>query len=348
VTSVSSVSRLSILHVCCTDAFAGVERHIAALAADQAARGHEVHVIGGHPEMITRHIGDRQVAHQPARTIPQTFAAMRRVPRPSVINAHMTAAELAAVTSVRMRGVPVVSTRHFAQPRGSRPLSRPLVRAAARRLAAQIAVSQYVADHIDNPSTVIHSGVATRPDGLPADSRQPVVLIAQRLEPEKATHLGIEAFATSGLAGVGWRLQIAGDGALRGSLEHLATALGVGGAVDFLGRREDVESLMSTAAVLLAPRPDEGYGLTVLEAMAAGLPVVAAASGGHLETVGVVPDAALFQPNDSGDAGRLLARLAQDPAGRDTYGKSLQATQRTDFTVEAQSTATEAVYRGEL
>ena len=59
-TSVSSVSRLSILHVCCTDAFAGVERHIAALAADQAARGHEVHVIGGHPEMITRHIGDRQ------------------------------------------------------------------------------------------------------------------------------------------------------------------------------------------------------------------------------------------------------------------------------------------------
>ena len=37
------VSRLSILHVCCTDAFAGVERHMAALAADQAARGHEVH-----------------------------------------------------------------------------------------------------------------------------------------------------------------------------------------------------------------------------------------------------------------------------------------------------------------
>ena len=124
------VSRLSILHVCCTDAFAGVERHMAALAADQAARGHEVHVIGGHPEIITRHLGNRQVAHQPARTIPQTFAAMRRVPRPSVINAHMTAAELAAVTSVRMRGVPVVSTRHFAQPRGSRPLSPRLVRAA--------------------------------------------------------------------------------------------------------------------------------------------------------------------------------------------------------------------------
>src|SRR4029077_16599293 len=126
------------------------------------------------------------------------------------------------------------------------------------------------------------------------------------------------------------RLQIAGEGALRGSLEHLATTLGVGGAVDFLGRREDVGSLMTTAAVLLAPRPDEGYGLTVLEAMAAGLPVVAAASGGHLETVGVVPDAPLFQPHDSGDAGRLLARLARDPARRDTYGKSLQSVQRTD------------------
>jgi glycosyltransferase involved in cell wall biosynthesis len=278
----------------------------------------------------------------------QAVAALQGATRPSVVNAHMTEAELAAICSPRMWGVPVVSTRHFAQPRGSRRLSRPVVRAAARRLSAQISVSQYVADHIASPSTVIHSGVPVRTTTAATDTRDPVVLMAQRLEPEKATDVGLRAFAASDLASRGWRLQIAGDGVLRLRLHELAARLGVDEAVDFLGHRDDVDVLMASASVLLAPRPDEGYGLTVLEAMAAGLPVVAAAGGGHLETVGALPDAALFRPDDVAGAARLLERLADDVRCRATYGEALQALQRSRFTVEAQSTATEAVYRSVL
>ena len=123
---------------------------------------------------------------------------------------------------------------------------------------------------------------------------------------------------------------------------------GVGGAVDFLGHRDDVEALMRSASVLLAPRPDEGYGLTVLEAMAAGLPVVAAAGGGHLETVGCLPGAALFPSSDVAGAALLLDRLADDADYRCTYGIALQELQRSRFTVSAQSTATEVVYRSVL
>lgn len=344
----TETSPLRILHVVCTDAFAGVERHIATLAADQAARGHEVHVVGGDPETVTTMIGNPNVTHVPARTVAQARAAIRRLPRPSVVNAHMTAAEVATVTSPRLRQVPIVSTRHFAHRRGARRLTRPLVRLAARGITAQIAVSRYVADHIDGPSIVIHSGVPTRGDVTPLTAREPVVLMAQRLEPEKATDTGILAFAASALPSHGWRLQIAGDGHLRESLHLLASQYGVRDAVDFLGHRGDVDTLMRSVSILLAPRPDEGYGLTVLEAMAVGTPVVAAAGGGHLETVGCLPDAALFQPGDVAGAARLLDRLADDAASRRTYGTRLQDLQQRCFTVAAQSSATEAVYRSVL
>lgn len=344
----SETSPLRILHVVCTDAFAGVERHIATLAADQAARGHEVQVVGGDPETVTAMIGNPAVTHVPARTVRQARAAIARLPRPSVVNAHMTAAEVAAVTSPRLRGVPLVSTRHFAHRRGAHRITRPLVRLAARRITAQIAVSRYVAERIEGTSTVVHAGVPAQSDRVPARDREPRVLMVQRLESEKSTDVGIRAFAESAVAASGWRLQVAGDGSQRPALEGLASALGIGSAIDFLGHRGDVDQLMATAGMLLAPQQDEGYGLVVVEAMAAGLPVVAAANGGHLETVGTSPDAALFAPGDSAAAAKLVARLAGDAELRDGYGAALQSLQQRCFSVAAQSTATEAVYRSVL
>jgi glycosyltransferase involved in cell wall biosynthesis len=101
---------------------------------------------------------------------------------------------------------------------------------------------------------------------------------------------------------------------------------------------------MSSAGILLAPRSDEAYGLSVVEAMAAGLPVVAAAAGGHLETMGRVAGAALFSPGDIDRAAALLRSLAQDIDARDTYGQALQARQQRDLTLTAQARATERVY----
>ena len=63
------------------------------------------------------------------------------------------------------------------------------------------------------------SGVRPEPDRVAAVDRLPVVLVAQRLEREKHTDVAVRAFAASGLADAGWRLKIAGDGALRGELE---------------------------------------------------------------------------------------------------------------------------------
>lgn len=338
---------LSIVHAVRSDGFAGVERHIAALAVEQQGRGHRVAVVGGDPARMRAALGGVPVPFTPARTVGEVALALRGFRGAQVVHAHMTAAEAAAAASPGLWRVPIVATRHFGGPRGNSFPGRLAAVGIRRRVAAQIAISHYVAEKIDGPSTVIHPGVPTS-RLVPVTERRPTVLIAQRLELEKATDLALRAFARSGLAASGWALQVAGDGSQRGMLEGLAAELGIAPQTVFLGMRNDVDRLLSQAGVLLAPCEVEGLGLTVLEAMACGLPVVAAAAGGHLETVGQVAEASLYMPGDADQAGAQLAALAMNTERRAEYGALLHGAQRARFTMQAQEAATEAVYRGVL
>jgi glycosyltransferase involved in cell wall biosynthesis len=259
----------------------------------------------------------------------------------------MTAAEVAAALAFPIAGPALVTTRHFAARRGVGPVAKVIASVAARRLRAQIAISRFVADRIEGSSIIVHPGVP-RVDGTSAAERDHVVLVAQRLEPEKRTDHALLAWAASGLGQAAWRLQIAGEGSQARYLGELAERIGVRETVDLLGPRADVAHLMRRAALFLASASNEPFGLSVVEAMAAGLPVVAAAGGGHLETAGTVDSTALYPPDDPGAAGRLLAELAADPHRRDRYGAALQAAQREHFTVDRQVEATLDVYRSVL
>lgn len=330
-----------VVHVVCTDAFAGVERYVTTLARTQAARGLQVRVLGGSADRMPQELAGSGVAWEPAATPWRAAAALRRT-RARLVHAHMTAAELAAVTAAR---APVVATRHFADRRGSSAPGRAVGRYVTPRLAAQIAISRFVADRVEGPSTVVHPGVPTVPRTEPAAPRRPVVLMAQRLEAEKRTDLGLRMWATSGLADAGWELHVAGDGSRRPDLEALASALGVAGSCRFLGARSDVGDLLASAAVFLAPRPDEPYGLSVVEAMAHGTPVVAGRGGGHDETVGAADGAVLVPADDVPAAGRALAALAGDAERRAAYGEELRAVQQHRFGPEAHADGVAAVYR---
>jgi glycosyltransferase involved in cell wall biosynthesis len=335
---------MRILHAVRSDAFAGVERHIASLAAAQHRAGHRVAVVGGDPTAMRTALGPR-VPHRPASTVLEVAAAVRAWRGGDLVHAHMTAAEIAVVLAAP---TPVVTTRHFAGTRGASTAGRLAEPALRRCITAQISISRYVADHVDGTSTVVPAGVPDRPDGRPASERSRTVLLVQRLAPEKDGATAVRAFALSGLAARGWRLEIAGRGTQRPHLERLTDELGVADAVAFLGARSDVTDLMAEAGLLLAPCPVEGLGMTVLEAMAAGLPVVAAGAGGHLETVGSVHGAALFAPGDAGAAASALGGLAADLARRDAYAVDLRNAQRTRFTLAAQVRGTDAVYRSVL
>lgn len=345
---------MRILHVVDSDAFAGVERHVARLARAQSSHGHDVRVLGGEPTSMRTESGS-DVAVNPTSGLRPTARALARLGTAAdVVHVHMTAAEVAAALAAplaRLQGrrlATVVTTRHFARGRGSGPAGSLTAAVARHPVRAQIAISAYVAEHVDGAATVVHPGVDNVEDVRPTTDRSRIVLLAQRLEAEKDGDVGLRAFAASGLAAEGWRLQVAGDGALLPGLEALAAGLGIDGATRFLGHRQDVPTLMDDASLLLAPCPVEGLGLSVLEAMSRGLPVVAADAGGHTELLAGLADGAFFRPGDADAAGTALRALAGNPAARDAYAQAEQARQRADFTLDAQVAATDAVYRSVL
>lgn len=339
---------LRVVHVISSGAFAGVERYVAVLAASQDALGNDVSIIGGDQEAMRGAVGRARIRIRPARSMIQAARAIDAWRDCDVLHVHMTAAESAAVVAVRARRSPVVSTRHFAQHRGASVAGHLARRIVAKRIAHQIAVSDYVARRIEGESTVVHPGVPDRPGLSRANDRTRTVLVAQRLQREKDTQVAVRAFHLSGLADRGWSLQIAGTGADLTHLTRLAKSLGLANSVHFLGFRSDVAELMQESGIFFASSPGEHFGLSVLEAMAAALPVVAVGAAGHLETVGMARQPALFAPHDAAAAARLLSGLAANPSRRDEYGAELQALQRDKFTVEAQALAIDVVYRSVL
>lgn len=336
--------RLRVLHVIRSEGFAGVEKHVALLAREQARLGNQVAIVGGMTDRMIIEAANPAVRVVPATTVAQAVRRIEEFRHCDVLHVHMTAAELAGTLALSTRRVPMVATRHFAAVRGASIPGRMIAPMIRRRVTAQIAISRYVADHVDGPATVIHPGVATVATTPSSADRQPSILVAQRLEHEKRTDVAVRAFAASGLARRGWQLEIAGTGSQAGRLTALAEELGIARSVRLLGFRSDVDQLMRRASLLLAPCDVEGLGLTVLEAMAVALPVVLADAGAHRELVEDVPDAALFRPDDIEETGAMLAALAADAGGRDRYGRRLQQAQRTHFTLAAQGEATQRLY----
>ncbi len=332
-----------VAHVVVSDGFAGTERYVANLAGAQHRAGHRVTVLGGDPVRMDAALPGG-VHHEEVTTVLGAVRALRRVGPLDVVHAHLTTAETAACLAfpLRRHAPIVVSTRHIARRRGSTWVARAMAVWIRQRLDLQIAISNYVARNVDGRSVVLLTGVSPRALG---SAERAVVLVTQRLESEKDTATAIRAWALSGLDRQGWRLEVLGAGREHRRLEALAGELCVAASVDFVGWADDVEARMEAAALLLAPAPGEPFGLAVAEAMAWGLPVVAAAAGGHLETVGAVADARMFAPGDADEAATLLRELAADPVGRSSYGRSLRAYQRSHLTLEGHAAAVSEVYR---
>jgi glycosyltransferase involved in cell wall biosynthesis len=337
-----------IAELVCTDLFAGSEQYVANLSGGLAARGCDVVVFGGNQHRMRTALADTGAESRPAPTTLGAAAALFRGRRFDIVHAHMTAAETAAVMSWPRQRAPIVATRHFAQRRGSSPTGRLLGRILTPCIARQLAISQFVAERVEGPTVVVFPGSAVNDPPPAAADREPVVLMAQRLETEKRADLGLRVWQQSGLAAAGWRLDVAGDGAELPRLQELAVSLGIHSSCHFLGPRDDVPDLLRRSAIFLAPRPDEPFGMSVIEAMAAGLPVVAADGGGHRETVGATTGAVLYPPHDTAAGGAALAELARDEASRAAYGEALRTTHQEHFSVDAQVDATLDVYRSLL
>lgn len=131
------------------------------------------------------------------------------------------------------------------------------------------------------------------------------------------------------------RVLIVGDGSLRASLEALSSQLGIEGIVEFAGARIDTPDLLRRMDVFVLPSINEGISNTVLEAMATGLPVVAARVGGNPELVQEGVTGCLYDPAPDGALERALLPYLRDESLRRLHGLAGRERVLREFGIDA-------------
>lgn len=167
-----------------------------------------------------------------------------------------------------------------------------------------------LAERIGRPEQyrLIPNGVRLERFALPREPVRGRILMVGRLAPPKRPDLALRALASVREAIPEAELHLVGDGPLRPQAEALTAELGLNGAVEFLGTRDDVPELLATADCALLASDYEGCPLAVVEAMAAGVPVVATDAGGTGE---LVEPGRTGELGAKGDARGLAAALEQ-------------------------------------
>jgi glycosyltransferase involved in cell wall biosynthesis len=128
-------------------------------------------------------------------------------------------------------------------------------------------------------------------------------------------------------------LLVVGDGSERARLEASVREIGADSSVRFLGHRDDARELLAGCDLYASSSISEGISLTILEAMAAGLPIVATQVGGTPEIVDATCGR-LVPARDPAALGRALAALADDAALRRTLGRGARARVEEHFTLD--------------
>lgn len=167
----------------------------------------------------------------------------------------------------------------------------------------------------------IHNGIIPVPARLPPQAvrrklgvgKEKLLLTVGRLTEQKRHAVLLAAFRPVLRAHPDARLLIVGSGPLDAPLQRLAARLELNGNVDFLGARDDVPDLLAAADVFCLPSYFEGHPLVLMEAMSAGLPIVAARSLGITEVVDNGETGVLVPVDDEVSLGAALCRLLSDP-----------------------------------
>jgi len=277
-----------------------------------------------------------------------------RASRCDIVHTHLVHADVYGACAARLCGTALVSTRHnddaFRRRWLSMALHRCLGGAADRLITISEALKRFVVDTEGvSPEKIkrIYYGldatspVITRPRSEAAGR---VIGAVGRLSVQKGHRYLLEAFARVLHKYEDVRLVIVGDGPLREELMAHARRLGVADVVRFAGYEADAAALMHSFDVMVVPSLWEGFGLVLLEAMAAARPIVASRVSAIPEIVVDGETGVLVPPADAGLLADAIVSVLDDPDRAERMGAHGRARLTQMFSVGAMVTGTEAVY----
>jgi glycosyltransferase involved in cell wall biosynthesis len=303
---------------------------------------------------IVRNLVQPLRPQQDFRALRELTSLLREI-QPDVLHCHTSKAGVLGRAAARATGIPSVFTAHtwcFAD--GTSRLWK-LVGIPSERLAARwtkkiitvsdsnraLALEKQIARA--EKLITVHNGIGdssyrARPDrdGIPQ-----IVMVA-RFAPQKNQQQLLEALVE--LRHLPFRLSFVGDGPTRAGLEALARQFQLSDRVDFLGTRMDTERILSESSIFALATNWEGFPITILEGMRAGLPVVATDVDGVREAVTDGVTGFLVPRQDTRTLRDRIGLLLNDAALRARLGAAGRRIYEREFTVAAMLRKIEAVY----
>jgi len=356
-----------------SDTVGGAHVHMLDLASRAKADGHTVEVLVGGDGLYVDLLRDEGLKVVSLRNLVrpirpfldllavlECWLAFRRF-KPDIVHVHSTKAGLVGRVAAKLARMPVIFTVHgWAFTEGiaehSRRFAVVLEKYASRLSDAIICVSEYdkqlaLRMGVCNPSLLIriHNGVPdVRADqhSIRLSKDVPRIICIARLDAPKDHLLLLDALAM--LTHLPWVLELIGDGPLTHVVQQKARDLGLLDRVEFSGLCNDVPVRLSRSDVFVLASGWEGLPLSILEAMRAGLPVVASNVGGVSESVTDGLTGFLVPKSNKTVLADRLMRLLNDSALRQQMGQAGRKVYEREFAFEVMYQRTQQVYKDVL
>lgn len=276
--------------------------------------------------------------------------------QPTLVHAHSSKAGLVARIAARMARVPIVFTAHGWGFTPGTPILRRSMVWLCEALTAPLASAIICVSRHDQQLArrklvcdtgrlfMVHNGITdVAPLASPATDNPPRIIMVARFSEPKDQQLLLRAFAAVH-SSCDARLVFVGNGSHLPHCKSLAQHLGVAGRVEFLGARTDVPHLLASASIFALTTRYEGLPICILEAMRAGLPVIASDVGGIGEEVEHGSTGILVPPNDMAATTKALQALIDDPSLRGRMGVAGRHKFLAEFTLDRMVAQTATIY----
>jgi glycosyltransferase involved in cell wall biosynthesis len=352
---------MRILHVCSVSTFGGGERHLADLSLALVDLGHDVYAavvpdsplwteLSFLPEERTFALSRRNYLKNL-----RSLAGFVRANEIEIVHAHAARDYHLAALAVRLASpARLVLTRHALFP--LRPINKPLLSGVGRVIAVSQAVAESLKENgvIESSKiTVVHNGIdVERFASAEAAGRGGDVVVGTvgHLAPIKGHDVFVRAATLVAARRRGVRFVVIGEDksaekSYRRSLEDLVAELGVSEIVTMPGWQDEMPAALSSLTVFVSAARSEPFGLAIVEAMAAGLPVVAAASEGAREIIEDGFSGKLVPVDDAGALAQAIDDLLDNSLERSRLGHNAQLVARERFSLARMANDTERVYR---